>query len=161
MTNMPAAVYGSEGRLDSHFISSMKTALSSIAKLMPKLNALFHFSIGGPTSGLSRGSAHLHLLHHQVRELTADPLAQTRDFADATEQCIILATRPLLLSSMSRLLPRLKAASIPLKTPADSIRSMLRICTDSAVQITHVLDALQQQNLIGMAIMPCHDPYND
>lgn len=65
----------------------------------------------------------------------------------------MLATRPLLLSCLSKLPIGIQSSSAAQIVPSESLRSMLRVCIDSAQLTTMVLDTLQKQNLIGMA--PC------
>lgn len=60
------AVYGTEGRLTRKFIPSTKDALKSIAAVNNHLKQYFDVPTGSLQGGLSRLSAHLHLLHHQV-----------------------------------------------------------------------------------------------
>lgn len=60
------AVYGTEGRLNRKFISSTKDALKATASVTEQLKRSFGLPANGSAAGISRLSAHLHLLHHQV-----------------------------------------------------------------------------------------------
>ncbi len=60
------AVYGSEGKLDSRYLSATQSVLRDIAKVTEQLNSSFDLYANGAMSGTSRISAHLHLLEHQV-----------------------------------------------------------------------------------------------
>lgn len=66
MTDLCLAVYGIEGKLDSRYLGATRSVLQSIAKVTEELNGSFDLYGHGPTSGISRISAHLHLLEHQV-----------------------------------------------------------------------------------------------
>lgn len=60
------AVYGSEGKLDSRYLSATQSVLRDIAKVTERLNSRFDLYTNGSMSGTSRISAHLHILEHQV-----------------------------------------------------------------------------------------------
>lgn len=62
-------VYGTEARWDQLFLNNIKSALKIIADATDQLNSNFDLTINGNMSGISRLSAYLHLLHHQVRSL--------------------------------------------------------------------------------------------
>ncbi|KAI9933007.1 hypothetical protein MW887_009261 [Aspergillus wentii] len=71
-----STVYGPDGRLNRKFLLRTKAALSSTADLADELQNSFDLRLDESSiSGVSRLSAHLHLLYHQ---------------------CMVLATRPLL-----------------------------------------------------------------
>lgn len=61
------AVYGKEGKIDRRYISATQAVLHDIAKVTEQLNTSFDLYENGSTRGISRISAHLHLLEHQVR----------------------------------------------------------------------------------------------
>lgn len=68
---MVKAVYGAEGRLDKQFLSTTKRALRSIAEVTDHLNGSFALPSANATQGVSRVSASLHTMQHQVwRQLT-------------------------------------------------------------------------------------------
>ena len=67
ITNILSAIYGADGRLQSKFLLSTKNALSEIAGIANELSGDYALALDGEHgSGVSRNSAHLHLLHHQV-----------------------------------------------------------------------------------------------
>lgn len=59
-------VYGVEGRLGKEYLVNTKAVLRKIANTTDHLNESFHIPMTGSLAGLSRLSAYLHLLHHQV-----------------------------------------------------------------------------------------------
>lgn len=61
------AVYGVDGRLNKRFMASTKAALNNIANVTDELKTSFDISSNTSMAGISRLSAYLHLLHHQVR----------------------------------------------------------------------------------------------
>lgn len=62
----PVAIYGPDGRLHRKFLSSTKKVLGSIAGLADELRLQFPVHLDKSFSGMSRASASLHLLYHQV-----------------------------------------------------------------------------------------------
>ena len=61
------AVYGTEGRLNSRYVSATQSVLRNIAKVSQHMNDSFDINGNETMGGISRLSAHLHLLQHQVR----------------------------------------------------------------------------------------------
>lgn len=59
-------VYGIEGRLGKDYLVNTKAVLKKIADTTDHLNESFYIPMAGSLAGLSRLSAYLHLLHHQV-----------------------------------------------------------------------------------------------
>lgn len=117
---------------------------------MPILQELSQLSVDGSRGGLSRVTAHLHILHHQVRRSLSYDNHDIGAMIELTEeQCIMIATRPLLLSCMIKLLSNKQAVVQPHVLPTGSVQSLLKICVDSAQQTLNLLDALQKQSLIG------------
>lgn len=55
-----------------------KEALPGIAELTDTLQKDFPLVLDDATTGLSRKSAHIHLLYHQVRSLTLGPCIRVR-----------------------------------------------------------------------------------
>lgn len=60
------AIYGPDGRLRRKFLSTTKKVLGSIAGLADELRLQFPVHLDKSFSGMSRASASLHLLYHQV-----------------------------------------------------------------------------------------------
>lgn len=63
------AVYGSEGKLDSRYLSATQSVLRDIAHVTEQLNNSFNLYTNGSMSGTSRISAHLYIFQHQVWHL--------------------------------------------------------------------------------------------
>lgn len=63
-------MYGADGRLNSKFLLSIKEILASIAGLADELRDAFPLQLGNAISGISRTYAYLHLLYHQVSDLS-------------------------------------------------------------------------------------------
>jgi hypothetical protein len=62
------AVYGPDGRLNRRFLLKTKSALGSTIDLADEICKSFDLRLDeASVSGVSRLSAHLHLLYHQVR----------------------------------------------------------------------------------------------
>lgn len=64
-------VYGIEGRLGPEYLVNTRNVLKKLAALTDNLNESFHIPMTGSLAGLSRLSAYLHLLHHQVSLIRA------------------------------------------------------------------------------------------
>ncbi|KAF2193676.1 Zn(II)2Cys6 transcription factor [Zopfia rhizophila CBS 207.26] len=120
-----STIYGMNGRLNKKFLISTKAALESIAGLADELRQSFPLLLDEPFGGVSRMSAHLHLLYHQ---------------------CIVLATRPLLFCCL-----KIRFESPPeidSLIASRKVRSLLLMCTESSQQILNILDSLQVQGLL-------------
>lgn len=61
------AIYGPDGRLSSNFLLRTKDTLASMAGLPDELHRQFPLDLNSKRVGVSRLSAHIHLLFHQVR----------------------------------------------------------------------------------------------
>lgn len=61
-----AAIYGPDGRLSSNFLLRTKDTLASMADLPDELHEQFPIDLNNKKVGISRLSAHIHLLFHQV-----------------------------------------------------------------------------------------------
>ncbi|KAF5652672.1 transcription activator [Fusarium sp. NRRL 25303] len=59
-------VYGLEGKLDSRYLGATQSVLKSIATVTERLNKSFEIQASEGMAGISRISAHLHLMQHQV-----------------------------------------------------------------------------------------------
>ncbi|KAL4913252.1 hypothetical protein BDW62DRAFT_205681 [Aspergillus aurantiobrunneus] len=122
-----STVYGMDGRLNRKFLLRTKAALASTTDLASDLQRSFDLQLDKTTiSGVSRMSAHLHLLYHQ---------------------CIVLATRPLLLCFLKM---RLQSADTCLETLNSSanVLRLLQVCVDSAQQQLNILICLYEQSLL-------------
>lgn len=84
---MGIAVYGPEGRLDKKFLSTTKSALRSIADVADHLNESFSLPSNGAMQGVSRVSASLHIMQHQVWKLLSQKLnSNILDSASSSRQ---------------------------------------------------------------------------
>ncbi|KAL5003290.1 hypothetical protein BDV10DRAFT_154615 [Aspergillus recurvatus] len=122
-----STVYGADGRLNRKFLLRTKAALASTTDLASDLQRSFDLQLDKPTvSGVSRMSAHLHLLYHQ---------------------CIVLATRPLLLCFLKMRFQSADACLETLNSSANVLR-LLQVCVDSAQQQLNILSSLYEQSLL-------------
>lgn len=62
-------MYGPDGSLDKRFLTSTKSALTSIANIAEELSNSFKLSLDDLGEGVSRLAATLHLQYHYVRPL--------------------------------------------------------------------------------------------
>ncbi|PLB50613.1 Zn(II)2Cys6 transcription factor [Aspergillus steynii IBT 23096] len=119
-------VYGPDGRLNRKFLVRTKAALASTADLANELRQSHDLRLEEASiSGVSRLSAHLHLLYHQ---------------------CIVLATRPLLFCSLKIRLQSPDRCMALQSSP--TVRRLLQVCLDSAQQMLNILASLHEQNLL-------------
>ncbi|KAM0235373.1 hypothetical protein ACHAPO_005658 [Fusarium lateritium] len=66
LAQIDQTVYGLEGKLDSRYLEATQSVLKSIAVVTERLNKSFEIQSSEGMAGISRISAHLHLLQHQV-----------------------------------------------------------------------------------------------
>jgi hypothetical protein len=59
-------VYSKDDHIGSQFLKSIKNVLKRLADINDLRTAEFPLHLGKPSCSISRLSAHLHLLHHQV-----------------------------------------------------------------------------------------------
>ncbi|KAI5456774.1 hypothetical protein BGZ63DRAFT_366255 [Mariannaea sp. PMI_226] len=126
IANVNRSIYGSDGRLDSKFLLRTKEALPGIAELADELQQSFPLALHDTTIGISRQSAHIHLLYHQ---------------------CIILATRPMLFCFFKIRLEDSQACRSLLDS-SQTVRSLIHMCLDACQQIIIILESLQRQELL-------------
>ncbi|KAE8308255.1 hypothetical protein BDV41DRAFT_581645 [Aspergillus transmontanensis] len=128
MDEINSSVYGPDGRLNRNFLLRTKSALASAAELVTELRKCYDLRLDeSSVSGVSRLSAHLHLLYHQ---------------------CIVLATRPVLFCFLKMRIQTTDSSLESLNSSAN-VRKLLQVCIDSAQQILNILVVLQRQNLLG------------
>ncbi|KAE8331488.1 hypothetical protein BDV39DRAFT_189869 [Aspergillus sergii] len=127
MDEINSSVYGPDGRLNRNFLLRTKSALASAAELVTELRKCYDLRLDeSSVSGVSRLSAHLHLLYHQ---------------------CIVLATRPVLFCFLKMRIQTADSSLESLNSSAN-VRKLLQVCIDSAQQILNILVVLQRQNLL-------------
>ncbi|KAF4445876.1 hypothetical protein F53441_10402 [Fusarium austroafricanum] len=119
-------VYGLEGKLDSRYLEATQSVLKSIATVTERLNKSFEIQASEGMAGISRISAHLHLMQHQ---------------------CIILTTRPLLYTFLLSRLGHLEVALMHW-LQSESVKGLVQMCTESAQQILRILSSLSEQGLL-------------
>ncbi|OHE97279.1 fungal specific transcription factor domain-containing protein [Colletotrichum orchidophilum] len=125
IAEISSTVYGANGRLNKKFVLSTKAVLQSIVAVADELRTSFPLFADERFDGISRLSAHLHLLYYQ---------------------CIILATRPLLLCCLiKRFNSPLEADSL---MASPKVRNPLQMCAESGIQILNILDRLRAQGLL-------------
>jgi hypothetical protein len=137
-------VYGPDGRLNNRFLLSTKSVLASVAGLADELRQLLPIPLDNSTSGISRMSAYIHLLYHQVRTW---PLIVSM-LTHLPSQCIVLATRPLLFCFLKIRLTSPESVLESLNS-SPTVRNLLQICADSSLQMINILCNLQSQGLLG------------
>ncbi|KAG9499156.1 hypothetical protein J7337_009971 [Fusarium musae] len=121
-------VYGLEGKLDSRYLAATQSVLKSIATVTERLNKSFEIQASEGMAGISRISAHLHLMQHQ-------------------NKCIILTTRPLLYTFLLSRLGHLEVALMHW-LQSESVKGLVQMCTESAQQILRILSSLSEQGLL-------------
>ncbi|RMJ28715.1 hypothetical protein PHISP_00464 [Aspergillus sp. HF37] len=127
MEEINSTVYGPDGRLNRKFLLRTKSALACTADLANELRTSYDLRLDQTSiSGVSRLSAHLHLLYHQ---------------------CMVLATRPVLFCVLKI---RLQSAdnSIESLNSSPNVRKLLQVCIESARQMVNILTVLQEQDLL-------------
>ncbi|KAF5001028.1 hypothetical protein FGRMN_1313 [Fusarium graminum] len=126
LAKIDRTVYGLEGKLDSRYLGATQEVLKSIATVTERLNKSFEIQTSEGMAGISRISAHLHLLQHQ---------------------CIILTTRPLLYTFLLSRLGHLEVALMHW-LQSESVKGLVQMCTESAQQILRILSSLSEQGLL-------------
>ncbi|CEI70189.1 hypothetical protein FVEN_g1282 [Fusarium venenatum] len=135
LAQIDQTVYGLEGKLDSRYIEATQSVLKSIAVVTERLNKSFEIQSSEGMAGISRISAHLHLLQHQ---------------------CIILTTRPLLYTFLLSRLGHLEVALMHW-LQSESVMGLVQMCTESAQQILRILSSLSDQGLLETFLRFDHD----
>jgi hypothetical protein len=117
-----------------------------MAEIAEELEHTIDFKFKSSLETLSKGALYLRMLYNQVGLHLSRPKSP---LANETAQCIILATRPLLicllqdtLGSFSRNTRR--SAVIP-----SSIWDLLQACEEAATKTLKMLVALSNHNLLG------------
>ncbi|TQN67216.1 Proline utilization trans-activator, partial [Colletotrichum shisoi] len=116
-------VYGVDGRLDPSFLKSVQEVLRDMAALAPQLTAGFEFKLNS-SEPASRVAATLNLCYHQ---------------------CVVLATRPLLMCLLQHVLAQHGSTNRGLARP---IKALLTTSSESASKSLRILSALQSQHLL-------------
>ncbi|KAF5001851.1 hypothetical protein FDECE_10840 [Fusarium decemcellulare] len=119
-------VYGANGRLNKKFLLSTKKVLGTIAGLADELQQQFPLGVDKAINGVSRTSGYLHLLYHQ---------------------CIVLATRPLLLCFLKIRFETPGSITDALNS-SQTVWNLIKMCIDSSYQMINILGCLQSQGLL-------------
>lgn len=139
------AVYGIDGRLDASFPKNTLSILTELAPLAAELNSS-DFKLDNQ-SPVSRVSATLNLCYHQVYCATSLLSVLITDWV---LQCIVLATRPLLMCLLRDKLEMGRTGNDSRCEIVEPIKALLRTCYDSAHKSLRILTKLQSQDLLGM-----------
>ncbi|KAJ0124599.1 hypothetical protein J7T55_005938 [Diaporthe amygdali] len=118
-----STVYGADGKLEPSFLKKIQEVLRDMARLAPQLTAGFEFKFDNYEPA-SRISATLNLSYHQ---------------------CVVLATRPLLICLLQDVLARQDAIHRDLAGP---IKALLSTSSESASKSLRILSTLQSQHLL-------------
>ncbi|EYB24043.1 hypothetical protein FG05_03068 [Fusarium graminearum] len=116
-------VYGANGRLNKKFLLSTKKVLENIAGLADELQQQFPLGVDKAINGVSRVAGYLHTLYHQ---------------------CIVLATRPLLLCFLKIRFETPDAITEALNS-SQTVWNLIKMCIDSSYQMINILGCLQSQ----------------
>ncbi|KAF4854220.1 Proline utilization trans-activator [Colletotrichum siamense] len=116
-------VYGVDGKLDPSFLKNVQEVLRDMARLAPQLTAGFEFKLNN-SEPASRVSATLNLCYHQ---------------------CVVLATRPILMCLLQDILARKDHSQRNLASP---IKALLKTSSDSATKSVRILSTLKTQHLL-------------
>ncbi|KAF5985439.1 Zn(II)2Cys6 transcription factor [Fusarium bulbicola] len=122
--SITVTVYGPKAKLRESFLATIRKALKGIAELSEDLSAFSGRLIGE----ISRVAAHLNLQYNQ---------------------CIILTVRPLLFHLYKQKLQGSGTAGEFTLPP--SIKDLIQVVTNSAVQMANVLSQLKRHGLLGRA----------
>ncbi|KAM0081358.1 hypothetical protein ACKRZS_006487 [Fusarium odoratissimum] len=119
-------VYGANGRLNKKFLLSTKKVLENIAGLADELQQQFPLGADKAINGVSRVAGYLHTLYHQ---------------------CIVLATRPLLLCFLKIRFETPDSITEALNS-SQTVWNLIKMCIDSSYQMINILGCLQSQGLL-------------
>ncbi|KAM0429994.1 hypothetical protein ACHAPT_006000 [Fusarium lateritium] len=126
MAKVINTVYATDDRLGSSFLRNTQAILRELAKLGDDLAASPELKPGN-SSPVGRVSATLNLCYHQ---------------------CILLATRPLLICLLRDRLQDKTAGGSPDRHTVEPITALLKTSSDSASQSLRILSALQSHDLL-------------
>ncbi|KAL9561530.1 hypothetical protein ACKAV7_014377 [Fusarium commune] len=119
-------VYGANGRLNKKFLLSTKKVLENIAGLADELQQQFPLGADKAINGVSRVAGYLHTLYHQ---------------------CIVLATRPLILCFLKIRFETPDSITEALNS-SQTVWNLIKMCIDSSYQMINILGCLQSQGLL-------------
>ncbi|EXK27262.1 hypothetical protein FOMG_16085 [Fusarium oxysporum f. sp. melonis 26406] len=131
-TKVLNTIYGIDGKLDVSFPKNTMAILRELAALGVELNSAPDLKLDNQ-SPLSRVSATLNLCYHQ---------------------CIVLATRPLLMCILRDKLEMSRHDNNTNCEIVEPVKALVRTCYDSAHKSLRILTTLQSQDLLGTVL--CH-----
>ncbi|KAH6989043.1 fungal-specific transcription factor domain-containing protein [Ilyonectria sp. MPI-CAGE-AT-0026] len=123
-------VYCVDGRLNSSFLKNIQATVRELADLAVELNATPELKLNN-SGPVSRLSATLNLCYHQ---------------------CMVLATRPLLVCLLHDRLDRRASKTRQATIIIDPVKALLKTSHDSAQKSLRILATLQAQGLLGKPI---------
>ncbi|KAJ4120300.1 hypothetical protein NW760_007440 [Fusarium oxysporum] len=127
-TKVLNTIYGIDGKLDVSFPKNTMTILRELAALGVELNSAPDLKLDNQ-SPLSRVSATLNLCYHQ---------------------CIVLATRPLLMCILRDKLEMSRHDNNTNCEIVEPVKALVRTCYDSAHKSLRILTTLQSQDLLEL-----------
>ncbi|KAL2818579.1 fungal-specific transcription factor domain-containing protein [Aspergillus granulosus] len=126
VANISNTVYAIDGRLNRAFLLSTKAALSNMASHADELNEAFPLYLDGTDKGIARTSAYLHLFY---------------------QQCVIVATRPLLFCFLKIRLETPEVC-VAFLSKSQNVRNLIHMCLESAQHSIRILQGLTSQCLL-------------
>ncbi|KAI9150794.1 transcriptional regulatory protein [Paramyrothecium foliicola] len=137
------SIYGINGTLNKKFLISTKASLENIASLGSELRQALPLRLDQPGFGVSRASASMYLLYHEVGHHSQ--IVESSKTLTFGQKCIVLATRPLIFCCLKL---KLESVAEPNISTHDRISTLLQMCIDSAQQIISILENLHLQGLL-------------
>ncbi|KAJ5380211.1 uncharacterized protein N7496_002639 [Penicillium cataractarum] len=126
IADINSTVYAVDGRINRRFLLNTKVALSNIAGHADELRETFPLYLDGTDLGIPRTSAYLHLLY---------------------QQCVIVATRPLLFCFLKIRLESPEKC-IEFLNKSRNIRNLILMCIECSQHSIEILHSLKSQGLL-------------
>ncbi|KAL5362023.1 fungal-specific transcription factor domain-containing protein [Aspergillus floccosus] len=126
MADINSTVYAIDGRINRTFLLSTKAALANMAGQADELYKAFPLHLEGPDNGMSRTSAFLHLFY---------------------QQCVIVATRPLLFCFLKIRLESPETC-VQFLHRSQNVWNLIKACIESAQHSIRILHDLKTQGLL-------------
>ncbi|KAI0198963.1 fungal-specific transcription factor domain-containing protein [Astrocystis sublimbata] len=120
------SVYGVDGKLGPSFLKKVQRVLRSMAAMAPELEQAFEITLDGSVP-ISRVAATLNLYYHQ---------------------CVVLATRPLLICLLRDSLEQQTAVYHTRRDISEPIKALLKTSQESAHKSLSILTAVESQQLL-------------
>ncbi|KAE8153471.1 hypothetical protein BDV25DRAFT_149542 [Aspergillus avenaceus] len=126
ITRVLNTVYSADGKLGGIFLRKVRSVLQEMTNLSRELEDVFTHRFSNSVDALSGVTTRLTLSCHQ---------------------CIIVTTRPLVLSLLWERLSCFEEGDV-FRTLSSPVQTLLQACTDSAIKSLRILTAVQDQNLL-------------